>query len=48
MENKEQNRPLNLQKKAPHTEKNVAKLPPHGEKGSRKAFNNEKASPMGR
>ena len=26
-------------------EKNVAKLPPHGEKGRKKAINDEKASP---
>ena len=26
-------------------EKNIAQLPPHGEKGSKKAFNDEKASP---
>ena len=38
-------KPLNCEKKPPHTEKNVAKLLPHGEKGSKKAFNNEKSPP---
>ena len=32
MEKREQKRPLNCEKKPPHTEKNVAKLPPHGKK----------------
>ena len=45
MGKKEQKGPLNCEKKPPHTKKNVAKLPPHGEKGSKKAFNDEKAPP---
>ena len=32
-------------KKNPHTEKNLAKLPPHGEKSSKKALNKEKVPP---
>ena len=45
MEKNEQKRPLNCEKKPLHTEKNVAKLSPHGEKGSKKALNDEKAPP---
>ena len=45
MEKKKQKRPLNCEKKPPHTEKNIEKLPPHGEKGNKKAFNGEKALP---
>ena len=45
MEKKEQKRPLNCEKKPLHTEKSVVNLPTHGEKGIKKAFNNEKAPP---
>ena len=45
MEKKEQKRPLNCEKKPPHTGKNVAKIATTWKKGSKKAFNDEKSPP---
>ena len=47
MKKKEQKRPLNCEKNLPIRGKTWPKLLPHGEKGSKKAFNDETSPPWG-